>query len=274
MTDQANRSKRERHKARRDLKAEAQRAAITRARRARMLTFMVLFALVVGVAGILVQRNVAQRAAAQAQRAEVAARLDALGCSEITESPEVGRSHLTTTQLAANPPEVIYPERPGTSGPHLGQVALTGVYDKAVDERLVLHNLEHGYVAYWYSRDADPAQVDSLKQWARGRIDAGYPMIVVAEAAGPLPDNANFATTAWTFRQLCTTFDPEVAQVFLDDHHDSPSVPEPNAAPHTDASQSGVIDPNAQEGPLLFPPLGQVSSGDPAMADPNAPAGE
>jgi hypothetical protein len=271
VAEQTNLSKRERHKARRDQKVEAQRAAITRARRARMLTFMVVFALVVGAVGILVQRNAAQRAASEAQRAEVSARLGELGCSEITQLPEAGRSHLAPAQLAANAPEALYLERPGTSGPHMGQVVLTGVYDEVVDERLVVHNLEHGYVAYWYGPDAEPAQVDALKQWARERIDGGYPMVVVAESPAPLPDGANFATTAWTFRQLCTTFDPQVAQVFLDDHHDSPDVPEPNASAHTDPTQAGVIDPAAQDGPLLFPPLGDTGVTDgPAMPDPNA----
>ncbi len=273
MTDEQQLTKRERHKARRDQKLEAQQAGIAKARRARLLTFTLLFALVAGGAGILLQRNVAQRAEAEAERAEVAARLGELGCTETARLHELGRSHLSPSQLAANPPEVLYPERPGTSGPHLSQVVLTGVYDKVIDERLVLHNLEHGYVAYWYGPDADPAQVDALKEWARARIGESYPMLVVAQSAAPLPNGANFAGTSWTFRQLCDRFDPQVAQVFLDDHHDSPSVPEPNVAPHTNPSQSGVVDPAAREGPVLFPPLGEATAGGPAMGAPTEPAG-
>ncbi|MDP8977483.1 MAG: DUF3105 domain-containing protein, partial [Actinomycetota bacterium] len=219
----------------------------------------VLGAVAALLAGFAVQQSLSRSEDAQAREREVAARLDELGCTRIERMADQGQGHFeTAAQLAANPPEAIYPQRPGSSGMHIGSVVATGVYDKPVDERVVVHNLEHGYVAFWHDASADPAAVGRLEDFARERIDGGFSKIVVAEFPGDLPDGASFAAVAWGYRQLCEDFDAEVAQVFLDRRHDSPSVPEPGVPAHGGAGQ-GIIDPDTVDGPLLFPPLGRAA---------------
>ncbi len=172
--------------------------------------------------------------------------------------PIQGRAHFQSRrELAANPPRRIYPRRPGSSGTHLGTLVTTGVYDKPIDERIVVHNLEHGYVAFWHDGSADPGAVGRLQDFARDSIEAGFSKVVAAEYPGELPDGASFATVAWGNRQLCDDFDPDVAQIFLEDLHDSPSVPEAGVPAHLSVGP-GIIDPDTVDGPLLFPPLGRA----------------
>ncbi|MBW3603044.1 MAG: DUF3105 domain-containing protein, partial [Actinobacteria bacterium] len=237
----------------------AERAAAAEARRRRLVLVAVLVGMAALLAGFALQQTLSRGQDAQARDREVAARLDELGCTPIQEMASQGQGHFqTAAQLAASPPEEIYPQRPGSSGVHIGSVVMTGVYDKPVDERVVVHNLEHGYVAFWHDASADPAAVGRLEDFARDSIDGGLGKIVVAEYPGDLPDGASFATVAWGHRQLCEDFDADVAQVFLDSHHDSPSAPEPGVPSHGSPGQ-GIIDPDAVDGPLLFPPLGRAA---------------
>ncbi|CAN5320266.1 hypothetical protein BH20ACT9_BH20ACT9_21730 [soil metagenome] len=160
-------------------------------------------------------------------------------------------------ELTANPPRRVYPRRPGSSGTHLGTLVMTGVYDKPIDERIVVHNLEHGYVVFWHDTSADSGAVGRLEDFARDRIEGDFPKVVVAGYPGELPDGAGFATVAWGNRQLCDDFDPRTAQAFLDRLHDGLLAPEARLAPHLRA-RPGVIDPDTVDGPLLFPPLGRA----------------
>jgi hypothetical protein len=253
VSDAENLSKRERQKQRLQAKREQQQAEAKKARARRLVTFVVIGALVAAGIGLAVQRQVAQRAEqrAMAQRAQEA--LADLGCTEITEMPNLGQGHLqgTAEALAANPPDLLYPDRPATSGQHMDGVVNTGVYDTLIDERLLVHNLEHGYVLFWYDQDADEAQVERLRTWAQERIDGDFQKIIVAPWIGDaLPDDAQFATVAWTARQLCRDFDEEVAQVFLNEWHgNAGDAPEKFVPPH----MSGQADPS--ESDILFPPL-------------------
>ncbi|CAN5290007.1 hypothetical protein BH20ACT9_BH20ACT9_24330 [soil metagenome] len=258
MPDESAPSKRERHRQRRDQRREAERAAAAQARRRRLVLVAVLAGVATLLAGFAVQQSLSRAEDAEARDRQVAARLDELGCTQIEAVPDQGQGHLQTVQqLAANPPEEIYPQRPGSSGVHIGSVVMTGVYDKPIDERLVVHNLEHGYAAFWHDASADPGAVGRLEDFARDSIEGGFPKVVAAEYPGELPDGASFATVAWGNRQLCDDFDPEVARVFLEELHDGPSVPEPGVPPHLSAGP-GIIDPDTVDGPLLFPPLGRA----------------
>lgn len=269
MSEDSAQSKRQRQKQRRQAKREAERTAQARARRRRLAAITGVVVILVGIVGVAVQRNFAERAAQREFAEATAARLDDVGCTEIEEIPDMGRNHMAEPQLAVNPPEEIYAERPGTSGPHMAQVALSGVYDKQIDERLLIHNLEHGYVVFWYDEETEPAQVEELQSWADERIDEGFEKIIVAEYHEPLPQDANFGAVAWNYRQLCEAFDADVAQVFLDERHDDPDVPEANLPAHRDPDQPGVVDPEETDGPLLFPPLGEDEVEEPpAMEDP------
>jgi hypothetical protein len=254
-----NLSKRERQKQRREAKRQAEQAEQAKARRRRLGGYALVALVVLGLVGLAVGRTLADRRA-QTQRAEeVAQRLEDIGCTDIEQVADMGQGHFSSAEeLAVADPAMIYETRPATSGRHMGQVAITGVYDKPVDERLVIHNLEHGYVVIWHDDEADPEQVSALRTWAEGRIDDGFPKIIVAEYHETLPAEGNFAAVAWNHRQVCEEFDEDVFQVFLDTHHDSPDVPEPRIPAHRDAEQAGAIDPDEMDGPALFPPLGQA----------------
>lgn len=255
-TEQTKQTKRERQKQRRDAKLAEQRRQAARARRNRMIAIGVIVAVVVAAIGAIV----AGRLAAQRERDEnIAAaedRLGELGCTPIEEMPDLGGGHLagTTEALTAAPPDTLYPDRPASSGQHIGTWVLSGVYDKQIDERLLVHNLEHGYANVYYGPEAPAEQVEALRTFAQESLDGDYPKMVVAPYGEPLPDGAQFAMVAWGFRQTCEQFDADVARAFLDQHHNGELAPERYLPPHT--GDNG-IDPNAQEGPLLFPPLGE-----------------
>jgi hypothetical protein len=268
-------SKRARQKAHRDAQRAAQRAAAARARRNRLIALLGLALLVLAGIGVTVQRQLAARAIAQAERAEVAARLPALGCTQDLQQPDLrGGQHIDVQgpqNVAANPPSVIYPDRPATSGPHVTTVVKSGVYDTLIDERSLVHNLEHGYVVAYYAQSAPADEVEALKDWAQDQIDGGFPKVIVAPWTGEaLAGDANFAYTAWNFRQMCRRFDPQVATLFTKAHSGTNSrAPERDLAPHLTAQSGGVVDPSTSN--FLLPPLDQQLGGPrPPVDEPGA----
>ncbi|MGH8902718.1 MAG: DUF3105 domain-containing protein [Egibacteraceae bacterium] len=251
-------SKRERQKARRETRLAAERAAAAKARRNRIIAFAGVAVLVLVGIGFAVQRQRAAGAADRAARAAVATKLEQLGCTEDTKQPDLGGGHLTDrAELAASPPDQIYPDRPASSGRHVVPVVKSGVYDTLIDERSLVHNLEHGYVNIYYATSAPAEQVEQLRDWTRTQIDGAYPKMIVAPwSGGALPQGANFAYVAWNFRQLCGQFDPQVAGLFAKAHSGSNSVaPEAALLPHTTAQAGSIADPSNEN--FLFPPLDQ-----------------
>jgi hypothetical protein len=254
-------SKRERQKQRRGAKLAQERARLARARRNRLFAIAGVAVVALGAVGFVVNNQLSARQERAATIAAAESRLDDLGCTAIEEQADLGGGHLTDPgALAAAHPDVIYPDRPATSGSHLGSVVATGVYDKVIDERVIVHNLEHGYVTFWYDPDGDPEAIQALKGFGQEQIDGDYPKTIVA-AHDALPDDASFAAVAWNFRQLCGEFDTDVATAFLAQHYNGEAAPERFLSPHL-SSDSGVLDPDAQDGPLLFPPLGDDPADD------------
>ncbi len=247
-------SKRERQKQRREVKLREQRAQAAKARRNRLLAFVALGVLVAGLVGAAIANQVRQRQEVAQRRAAAEARLDEVGCTPDTEQPNTGQGHLGAQDLATQPPDVLYPDRPATSGMHFGNWLKTGVYDVRVDERILVHNLEHGYVVAYYDEDAPDDEVEALKSYAQTQIDGRFQKLIVAPWGEQLPDEANFAYVAWSFRQLCEQFDEEIADVFLTAHHSGAGIaPEKTLAPHLQAG-NGTLDPEGKD--LLLPPLG------------------
>lgn len=256
QSPEANLSKRERQKARRAQRLEAERAAATSAQRRRLAGFVVVGVLIAGAVGYFVQQNLAERAQERDLIAGAQARLDELGCTPDEEMPPLGAGHFDGPELVGSPPGTVYEHLPTTSGKHIGSVAVTGVYDEHIDERLTTHNLEHGYVVMWYAEDADPAQVDDLKAFAQERIDDGDDELIVAMYNQAMDGEAKFGFVSWERRQLCGQFDEGIALNFVNEHMNNPRAPEAFAGPHL-GGQPGELDPNAEDGPLLFPPQGQ-----------------
>ena len=255
--DEANLSKRERQKQRRADKLAREEQQAKKARTTRLAAFALVGVLVIAAVGVLIRNQVAQNAELAAQEEEVAAQLTDLGCTEDAEMPDQGAGHLGTAQLAANDPDTLDPDRPATSGQHIPNWIISGVYDEQVDERLLVHNLEHGYVNVFYDDGADEEMVSAIDEWAQTQLDGDYQKVTVTPWEGDLPEDANVAFTAWNQRQLCEQFSTDVADVFTRAHHGlSGDAPEKNLPPHRTAPDEG-IDPAAEDGPLLLPPLGE-----------------
>lgn len=253
--DEADLSKRERQKARRQKRLEAERAAAASAQRRRIGGFVLVGVVIAGVVGYFVQQNLAERRAEREIIAAAQENLEELGCTPDEEMPHLGAGHFSGPQeLPDNPPEALYDHLPTTSGRHIASVVVTGVYDEYVDERLTTHNLEHGYVGIWYDEEADAGQVEELKEFARERIDGGDNEIFVAPYDQPLDDDANFAFVAWDRRQLCQQFDPGIALNFINEHMNNQRSPEAVAGPHLGGNQ-GELDP--AEDVVVFPPMGE-----------------
>ena len=249
-------SKRERQKARRAAKQEqqAQQAAAATRRRSGIIAVVVVLVLALGgFAGWQFYSGVQERSQAVAEAEELHGDY---GCGDIEIVQNYGAAHFSMSEeeLEANPPDVAYEDRPATSGIHLPMWSITGVFDKAIDERLLIHNMEHGYSVFWYDADAPSDQVDELKDWGEAQIDGSFPKIVVAEYPDPLP-NGNFAAAGWDVRQECESFSDTIFLAFLDQHNGLESgAPEMTLQPHiTDG-----VDPEETEGDLLYPPLAET----------------
>lgn len=256
-SSEQNLSKRERQKQRRDAKLAAQRVQEQRSRRTRLLVFVLLGVIFVGLIGAAVANQRRQAAELAQQEADAIARLDELGCTEDLEQEDAGQGHLDAATLGDRAPDTLYPNRPATSGEHYSSWMITGVYDELIDERALVHNLEHGYIVAYYDEGAEQAQVDDLKTYAQTQIDGSFPKVIVAPWDGDLPEDANFAYTAWGFRQMCSEFDQDVYEVFTRKHHSNEGIaPEKTLPPHLNADSG--IDPEGE--PFLLPPLGEAEA--------------
>ena len=252
MPDAEQVSKRARQKERRRLRLEAQRHADARARRRRLAAFVAAGLLVSSLVGAAVMNVVQNRAEVAARQRAVTTRLDDLGCTKIETLPIGNTQHFSGQELAANPPEVVYPDRPAAGGRMLPGTAEAGVYDEQVDERLLVHNLEHGYVNVYHGPDASDADVERLRRLVRDELD-GFPRVIVAPWAEPLPKGANFTVLSWGKRQLCRDFDADLVRSFIENNHGSKSGA-PEAAMAGGANPENPVRPGGK-GPFLFPPL-------------------
>lgn len=174
-------------------------------------------------------------------RDEVQSRAAEAGCEVTADGqPVQDRDHLDPAD--APPADVLYPERPTHSGPHFGAVLPVplGASGRAIDERAVLHNMEHGAVVVWF----DPATVDGrereqIADWRDARHDLGFTSRAGgAVFASPLPETADtpaVALRAWGVAMDCDRFDPIVADAFLVDHWGSHgAAPESELSPFPD----------------------------------------
>lgn len=116
--------------------------------------------------------------------------------------------------------QVDYAHDPPTSGPHYGAWAASAVYDRAVDPRSFVHNLEHGWLVLLYRPDASAAAVAALRDfWSAPPADpfcpgADVPRIIVS----PAPDLPTaVAALTWTRSLTGESFDRETLTAFFRD---------------------------------------------------------
>lgn len=253
-------SKRARQKQRRSLKLDEQRRQAAKARRKRLLTLGLAVLIVLALIGLAIAQRVSQRNADLAQQQQATAKLAELGCDAGAPQEDAGAGHLETAQaqLVASPPDTLYPDRPASSGQHYPAWVKTGFYDVQIDERLLVHNLEHGYVVAYYDGGAEPEQVEALETYAGNAIAGDYPKLIVAPWDGDLQGEANFSWVSWTVRQSCRDFDQTVFEVFQKDHHSGAgTAPEKTIPAHLEEG-NGTLDPKGED--LLLPPLGQTAA--------------
>lgn len=122
-----------------------------------------------------------------------------------------------------------YNSDPPTSGLHYAQEAEAGFYDENMytyPAGYLVHNLEHGYVIFWYNCElVSETECSDLKSQIRQVIDdlGGTKLI-----AYPWPSlDVPVVVTSWTRLQKFEAFDPDEAKAFY--RANLNRAPEPNA---------------------------------------------
>lgn len=122
-----------------------------------------------------------------------------------------------------------YNSDPPTSGLHYASEAEAGFYDGNIytyPAGYLVHNLEHGYVIFWYNCGiVSEVECSKLKSQIRTAMDelGGRKLIAYPWPSLEVP----VAVTSWTRLQKFETFDPEQAKAFYQANLNR--APEPNA---------------------------------------------
>ena len=202
-------------------KGAAARREAERARRRRTIVYTALTVAVLAAAvGVIVLASYEP----PRDEAALAAARSAAGCGTVQELPEASRQHISATQQPQD-----WNSNPPTSGSHIGDGVLPrGFSEIERDQRLLVHNLEHGYVAIQW-KNLPQAQVEQLRRIAREY--EGQKLIVQPYAA---LERDGLALTAWQHLQTCERVNEEVIKAFIDDFMvpggERSRAPEPGAA--------------------------------------------
>ena len=109
-----------------------------------------------------------------------------------------------------------YNSDPPTSGPHYAEEARAGFFDKnnyQFPAGYLVHNLEHGYVIFWYNCDLlDESDCTNLKEQIKTTMDdlGGTKLIAYPWTSLDVP----LVMTSWGRLQRFETFDAEQAKAF------------------------------------------------------------
>jgi hypothetical protein len=122
-----------------------------------------------------------------------------------------------------------YNSDPPTSGLHYAEEADEGFYDENIytyPAGYLVHNLEHGYVIFWYNCDLlDETACSELKSQIRSVMDELGGTKLIAYPWNSL--DVSLVMTSWGRLQRFETFDAEQAQAFY--RANLNKAPEPNA---------------------------------------------
>src|SRR5205807_2489667 len=103
--------------------------------------------------------------------------------------------------IAVGAQHVAYNSNPPTSGPHYGDPANGGVYDRTLPDEQLVHNLEHGGIWIAYNcPDGCPELVQQLKD-----VAGQYKKIVLEPR--PNKDTPRINLMAWTWLDQFDDFD-------------------------------------------------------------------
>jgi len=126
-----------------------------------------------------------------------------------------------------------YNTDPPTSGRHYANELDAGFYDEAdrdsisgFPEGFLVHNLEHGYVIFWYNCNLiSDGECTELKSQIRSVLDSENNFKVIAFPWDSL--NVPVVLTSWGQMQEFKAFNPELAQSFVQRNRNK--APEPLA---------------------------------------------
>lgn len=130
------------------------------------------------------------------------------------EFPSEGRDHVavgTPVQYKTNPP---------TSGNHYADPAEWGVYEQQLDDRQLVHNLEHGGIWISYKPDIDADTKAKLEDIARKHDGS----VIVEPRA---QNDTAIAIVSWTRMEKLDTFNRDKIEEFIT--HNINKSPEPLA---------------------------------------------
>jgi len=134
-----------------------------------------------------------------------------------------------TSHIETDSDPGIYNSDPPTSGPHYAQEADAGFFDSNIytyPAGYLVHNLEHGYVIFWYNCNLlDETSCSNLKLQIRSVMDelGGVKMIAYPWDSIDVP----LVMTSWGRLQRFETFDADQARAFY--RANLNHAPEPNA---------------------------------------------
>ena len=169
----------------------AERAAIKRRKRKRIIVATVVTVLVVGaVAGLVVQRNMSHSSALRSLNVQTLA--------------DQGRTHLKAGGKYSK-----YNSTPPTSGPHDPSPAPCGISSQAIPNEVQVHDLEHGVIMLQYRPGLDRGQVKTLEDL--GRSYSSH--VIVAPYPGL---NTPVTATAWTKLMALDRVDTRKLRTFID----------------------------------------------------------
>lgn len=142
-------------------------------------------------------------AVVRSRRSSSAARtaMEATGC-RLDSRFDAGSGDTGNTAFRTDPP---------AGGPHGPQPARSGTYLKGnvPDDGAVVHALEHGRVAIWFSPQLAPADIDALA----GLADVRRGMTLVL--ARPSLPAGQVAATAWHKRLICPSLQVDALRRFV-----------------------------------------------------------
>lgn len=163
-------------------------------------------------------------------------------CTDVGGPADDNRAHEDPD--TSPPADVLYAEheeRPAHSGPHFGIWELPGVVtDDALptlDERSLVHNLEHGAIVVAVDLGGPDAPSETeVAKWAALLVDAGFESGDRGGGVYAVPynlDDGVMALRAWGVALDCPSFDVDGASAFVQQHYGTRGdAPEGNFAPY------------------------------------------
>lgn len=138
-------------------------------------------------------------------------------------------AEMESPHIATDTDPGVYNSDPPTSGPHYAEEADAGFFETNIytyPAGYLAHNLEHGYVIFWYNCDLiSESECSTLKTEIRTVMDelGGTKLIAYPWRTLDVP----VVLTSWTRIQKFESFDAEQAKAFY--RANLNRAPEPNA---------------------------------------------